>query len=130
VSKSKAYVRPMDGWWLKSPRYVRYMIREATSVFVGIYALVLLVGAARLGDGEAAFSGWLAALQHPLAIAFHLIALAAALLHTVTWFSVAPKVVPTLFIGGNRVSDQAITTAQYLIAAVVYVFILILALGV
>ena len=129
MNKPKAYVRPMDGWWLKNPRYVRYMIRESTSVFVGIYAVILLVGLVRLAEGQVAYAGWLAALQHPLAIVFHAVALAAALLHAVTWFAVAPKVMPTLFIGANRVSDQAITVAQYLIAVVVYVVVLALVLG-
>jgi fumarate reductase subunit C len=119
----------MNGWWLKNPRYIHYMIREATSVFVGIYALILLVGLVRLGSGEAAYAGWLTALQHPLAIVFHVVALAAALLHTVTWFSVAPKVVPTLFIGAKRVSDRAITVAQYVIAVAVYGAVLALVLG-
>jgi fumarate reductase subunit C len=129
MSKPKPYVRPMSGWWLKNPRYVQYMVREATSIFVGMYALILLVGVARLGTGEAAYAGWLGALQNPVYVAFHLVALAAALLHTVTWFSVAPKVVPTFFIGESRVSDGAITLAQYVIAAVVYGVILILVLG-
>ena len=129
MSRPKSFVRPMSGWWLKNPRYVQYMVREATSIFVGMYALILLVGVARLGSGEAAYAGWLEALQHPLYVAFHLVALAAALLHTVTWFSVAPKLVPTFFIGESRVSDAAITLAQYVIAAVVYGVILILVLG-
>ncbi len=130
MNRSRPYVRPMNGWWLKNPRYVRYMIREATSVFVGLYALILLVGLACLGRSEEAYAAWLGALEHPLTVVFHLVALAAALLHTVTWFAVAPKVVPTFFIGGERVSDRAITLAQYVIAALVYAAILLLVLRV
>ncbi|MFV2089257.1 MAG: hypothetical protein ACC642_01240, partial [Pseudomonadales bacterium] len=59
MSKPKAYVRPMNGWWLRNPRYIRYMIRESTSVFVGLYALILLVGLVRLGSGELAYTAWL-----------------------------------------------------------------------
>ena len=114
----------MHGWWLKNPFYVRYMLRESTSVFVGIYAIVLLAGLLALVSGEAAYNAWLAAMTNPLAIVFHLVALAAAIYHTITWFAVAPKVMPFLFIGRKRVSDRAITIFHYLAAAVLYLLML------
>ena len=44
-SKRKPYVRPVEkGWWLKNNFYIHYMLREGTSVFVSIYAVILLVG--------------------------------------------------------------------------------------
>ena len=124
---SKSYVRPMDGWWLKNPFYIRYMVRESTALFVTVYSLYLLCGLARLASGEAAWQGWLQELSSPGAIVFHIIALAAALYHTVTWFKVSPKVTPPLFIGKNRVTDRTITVSQYVIAGVLYLVLLILA---
>ena len=44
----RTYVRPMDGWWRRDPFFVRYMAREATAVFVVVYALILLAGVIRL----------------------------------------------------------------------------------
>lgn len=120
MSMRKAYVRPMQGWWLKNPFYIRYMIREATSVFAGIYAVVLLAGLLALASGEAAYNNWLAAMTNPLAVLFHLAALAAALYHAYTWFAVAPKVMPLLVIGRKKVSDRSITAMHYLIAIVLY----------
>ena len=124
MSTRKPYIRPMQGWWLKNPFYIRYMIREATSVFVGIYAFVLLAGLFSLASGEAAYYDWLAAMTKPLAILFHLLALAAALYHAVTWFAVAPKVMPLLVIGKKKVSDKSITILHYLVAMVLYVVLL------
>lgn len=118
--KRKPFVRPMRGWWLKNPFYIKYLIREATSVFVGIYAVVLLEGLMALAEGASSFNAWLTAMHSPLAIAFHIVALAAALYHTVTWFAVAPKVAPLIFIGKQRVQASAITAAQYIVAVVVY----------
>ncbi|MBS1269470.1 MAG: Fumarate reductase subunit C [Gammaproteobacteria bacterium] len=123
MSARDPYVRPMTSWWLKNPFYVRYMIREATSVFVVLYAFVLLGGLASLVKGETAYNAWLASLANPLAIFFHLMATAAALYHTVTWFRVSPKVTPLLFVGGYRVPDGLITGVQYVIAAVLYLII-------
>jgi succinate dehydrogenase subunit C len=120
MSAPKQYIRPMDGWWLKNPFYVRYMIRESTAVFVGIYAFILLAGLWSLAAGEAAYNHWLAAMTRPVAVAFHVVALAAAIYHAVTWFAVAPKVMPRLVIGKTKISDSTITVAHYVVAAVLY----------
>ena len=39
-------------WWLKNPRYFRFMIREVTSVFIAIFLVVLLgtIGCFQLYD--------------------------------------------------------------------------------
>ena len=129
VDKPKSYVRPMSGWWLKNPFYIKYMVREATSIFVGIYAVVLLEGLMAVAEGETDFNNWLAAMHSPLAIGFHIVALAAALYHTVTWFSVAPKVAPILFIGKKRIQPSAITAAQYVVAVIVYLLLFWMILG-
>lgn len=55
MSKRKPYVRPMDGWWKKNPYYVEYMVHEGTALAVAAYALTLLVGLVRLGQGEMAW---------------------------------------------------------------------------
>ena len=123
MNTRKSYIRPMEGWWLKNPFYIRYMIREATSIFVGIYALVLLTGLVSLSCGEASYNNWLVAMTNPMAILFHLIALAAVIYHTITWFAVAPKVVSPLFIAGTRVPDMFIVAAQYVIAILLYLIL-------
>jgi hypothetical protein len=52
MAQVKTYVRPMGGWWRRDPYFTRYMIREASSVFLAIYAIVLLVGLLRLTQGR------------------------------------------------------------------------------
>lgn len=127
MSGRNAYVRPMTGWWLMNPFYVRYMVRESTSIFVALYAFILLAGLSSLAEGEAAWNAWLASLATPAAVSFHLLALAAALYHTVTWFKVSPKVAPPIFIGAKRLPDVVITSAQYVIAAAVYLILFVVA---
>ncbi|MCB1828942.1 MAG: fumarate reductase subunit C, partial [Gammaproteobacteria bacterium] len=72
MSKRRPYVRPMEGWWKKNPYFVEYMIHESTALFVAGYAFVLLVGLVRLGQGEAAWNGWLEALSSPFSLIIHL----------------------------------------------------------
>ena len=107
----RTYVRPMRGWWRRNPYYGWYMLREVTALFVAAYALVLLVGLARLAQGPAAWDAWRAALATRPALAFHALALAAFVYHAWTWFEVMPKTMPFVSLGGRRLSDRAIVAA-------------------
>ena len=118
MSKRKPYVRSMDGWWKKNPFFVEYVIHESTALFVLAYAVTLLVGLIRLGQGEAAWNGYLAALQSPLALVFHLALLVAIAYHTYTWFKIMPITLPPIRVGGEKLSPCAIITGG-LTAAVV-----------
>ena len=108
----------MDGWWKKNPFFVEYVIHESTALFVLAYAVTLLVGLVRLGQGEAAWNAWLAALQSPLALVFHLVLLVAIAYHTYTWFKIMPITLPPIRVGGEKLSPCAIITGG-LTAAVV-----------
>ena len=104
----KTYRRAMGGWWRRNPFYLWYMLREASCVVITIYALILLVGLARLAQGEVAYEDWLERLAQPWAIAFHAVALVLVAYHAWTWFKIMPKTLPFVRIGGWRVPDRAI----------------------
>ena len=105
----RTYLRPMDGWWRRDPFFIRYMAREATAIFVVIYAVVLLVTLARLAQGEASFEAWVAGLRSPASIVLHAILLAAFVYHTYTWFSIMPKTMPPIAIAGRKLAARTIT---------------------
>lgn len=129
MSERRPYHRSMRRWWLRDPYFVRYMAREATALLVAAYALVLLVGLVRLGQGEAAYAGWLQALQSPWSIAFHMVVLATFGYHTWSWFRIMPKTMPILFVGGRRVPQPVITVAGLAAAGIACVGLLALAWG-
>jgi fumarate reductase subunit C len=107
------YVRKLPKlWWLGQRRYTLYMIRELTCVFIGAYSILLVVGLLRLSQGQVAYEAFLAALQGPFWIVFHVLAITFALFHTVTWFGVAPKAMP-LRLGEKEVPDKVIIAAHY-----------------
>ena len=114
MAKIKPYVRPMQGWWRRNPYFVRYMIRESSSVFLAIYAVILLVGLLRLTQGAAAYDGWLAALASPGSIVFHWLALLTVGYHAYTWWQVAPKTAPDIRIGGRPLPELVITGGGWL----------------
>lgn len=128
MSKRKPYIQelPTD-WWMKQLFYTKYMIREGSSVFITIYSLILAWGVLRLSQGEVAFNAWMTSLQSPVAIIVHLMALALALYHTITWFSLAPKAVD-LWIKGKALDDKFIVSGHYaaFIAATVFCLFVIM----
>jgi len=127
MARIKPYVRPMRGWWRKNPYYVRYMIREASSVFLAIYTVILLMGLLRLAQGEAAYEAWRAALTSFGSIVFHLLALLTVAYHAYTWWKVAPKTAPDLRFAGRPLPELVITASGWLatvgMSALVYVIV-------
>jgi len=114
----RTYTRPMDGWWLRNPFFVKYMARELTAVFVVLYALILLVGVMRLAEGRAPFEHWVANLQTGPAIAMHVGLLAVFLYHTLSWFQIMPKTMAPVIVAGMKVPACAITGAGLVASAI------------
>jgi fumarate reductase subunit C len=126
----KPFIRPVSTtrWWLAQPRYIRYMAREVSCVFIGAYTAVVVVGLLRLSQGAAAWEGFVASLQGPASVAFHLLALTFALYHTTTWFNVTPKAMPVQ-LGEARLPGGIIIGAHYAGWALVSALVLFLAGG-
>jgi fumarate reductase subunit C len=120
----------MDGWWKKNPYYVEYMVHEGTALFVIAYTLVLTVGVVRLGQGEAAWNGWLEAMQSPLSIIFHLVLLAAIAYHAFTWFKLFPLTTPPLVLQGKKVEPCAIVRAGWTAGVVAALALLVIVWGI
>jgi fumarate reductase subunit C len=118
VSKRKPYVRSMDGWWKKNPFYVEYMIHEGTALFVAAYAITLLVGLVRLGQGEAAWNGWLEAMKSPLSLVCHLVFLVAISYHAYTWFKLFPLTMPPIMVNGKRLEPGVVVGSGWTAAIV------------
>jgi len=103
MSARKPFVRPMAGWWRRNPYYLRYMLMETTSIAVAIYAVILLAGLWRLGQGPAAFEAWIGALRHPVSILLHCVLLLALSYHAYSWWKVLPKTLPLIHAGDKLV---------------------------
>jgi succinate dehydrogenase subunit C len=102
-----------SGWWLKQPRYIRYMLREMSAAFIGIYVLLLITGLYTLSQGAGAYDTFLATVAGPVGLAFALITIAFAIYHTYTWFQVTPRAMPLMF-GSKRVPGVFIVAAHWL----------------
>ena len=121
----RPYLRKVErSWWLYHPRYVAYMIRELTSLFVGLYCALLAVGLVRLAQGQAAWDGFVAAFSSLPGVVFQLLCLAFATYHSVTWFALTPKAMP-LMVRGEPVPGHVIVGVHYVAWAAVSIAVLI-----
>ena len=121
----RPHVRPITSEWIfRHPRYVKYMVREFSCLFIGAWTLMLVCAIARLSEGPEAWARFLEGLKRPEIVVFHVVALAFAAYHSVTWFQLTPKALP-LQVGENFLPDGLISGAHFaawglLSAAILY----------
>jgi fumarate reductase subunit C len=97
---------------MSNPRYKLFMMREATAIFIGAFLLVFLVFLANLAKGPEAYQAFVQRLSSPLWIVFHVIVLAMAMYHSITWFNLTPKAV-VLRMGEEKVSPALLIGPNY-----------------
>ena len=106
------YRRPMSPtWWLNKRNYLLFMLRELTVIFIAAFLVLYFVQLARLAQGAEAYAAFLKQRSSFGWILFHILALIAALYHSITWFNLLPQVmvvrrgeerIPPVFIAGSN----------------------------
>ena len=114
-------------WWLHNRSYTVFVLREITSVFVALFAVVYLWQLHALTQGPDAYAKFLARLQTPPFLVLNVVAFLFVLFHAVTWLNLTPKAM-VVRLGGKRVPDWAILGLNYgawvvLSAAVAFVLL-------
>lgn len=94
MSRKPYIAKQPDNWYMQSRFYRLYMLRELTSVPVALAALNLFCAIAALAGSPESWAGWIAAQKNPVLIIINLLAIAAALFNTKTWFEAVPKAMP------------------------------------
>ena len=126
---NRPYIRPIPlSWWLREKRYLRYMAREISCLFIGFHALILLVAVYRLSQGAEAYEAFLANLWSTSGQFLSLTILLMAIIHSVTWFSLTPKAMPIWF-RGKPVPGWMIAGAHFCAWFLVSAIVLMLAGG-
>lgn len=126
MSKRKPYTRPVTAtWWLSNPWFKRYILREATSVMVLVFCMQLVFALIALGNGPDSWQVFLDWLTHPAVMLLNLLCFIAALIHTGSWFMLAPKTMD-LWIKDKKVDDKLIAGGHYAAFAVLSLVVLVL----
>src|SRR5207244_13203770 len=117
------YPKISTTWWLRHPSYFRFMMRELSSVFIAIFLVVFLVELHQLSRGPQAYAAFLETLRSPGWIVFHVVALAFAIYHSVTWFNLT-GVVQVVRLGERQVPPRLVAGSSFALWAVVSVVLL------
>jgi fumarate reductase subunit C len=100
-------------WWLERWAYMRFVLREMSSVFVALFVILTLIQIRAVQQGPAAYEALQEWLRSPWLLALNGVTLFFAVFHTVTWFNLAPRAL-VVRVRGKRVPDLWIAAPNYL----------------
>ena len=107
-------------WWLGEWHYLKFILREISSVFVAWFVILTLVQLWALRSGPESYARFEHWLQSPVVIAVNVISLFFVVFHAVTWFNLAPKAMAVRF-RGKRLPDILLSAPNYAMWAVISV---------
>ncbi|WP_445496292.1 fumarate reductase subunit FrdC [Photorhabdus sp. SF281] len=128
TTKRKPYVRSMaPNWWQKLSFYRFYILRESTAVTTVWFSILLIYGVFALKGGTQSWDGFVTFLQNPVILLINIVTLLGALLHTKTWFELAPKAA-NVVIKGEKMGPEPVIKLLWAVTIIVTAIILGIAL--
>ncbi len=109
-------------WWLGEWHYLKFILREMSSVFVAVFVIETLLLISALRNGPEAYAHFLQTMRNPLVIVLNVASFFFIVFHTITWFNLAPSAMPVR-LGGKRVPAVMVAAPSYVAWVVVSVFI-------
>jgi fumarate reductase subunit C len=99
-------------WWLGEWHYLKFILRELSSVFVAVSVIETLLLVRALRNGPDAYAYFLQALQNPVVVFLNVISFFFVVFHAITWFNLAPSAMPVR-LGGRRVPEVMVAAPSY-----------------
>ena len=106
------HTRVSTYWWLARWAYLKFILREASSVFVAWIVVLTLLQIRALMRGPADYAELQNWLRSPLLVALNVVSLFFVIFHAVTWFNLAPKAM-VIRLRGKRLPGLAIAASNY-----------------
>jgi succinate dehydrogenase subunit C len=107
-------------WWLGQWQYLKFILREISSVFVAIFVVITLLELRALRAGPEAYARFQHWLQSPVALVLNLVSLFFVIFHTITWFNLAPRAMAVRW-RGKRLPEILIAAPNYAVWVVISV---------
>ncbi|MEV0031929.1 fumarate reductase subunit C [Nocardia sp. NPDC050793] len=124
----RLYRKPVSTfWWVQRRSYLIFVLRELSSVFVAWFVVYLLILVDAVSSGSEDYQRFLSWSASGWVVALNTIALLFVLLHTVTWFDLAPKAM-AVRVGNRRVAPVVIVGLHYLLWGLVTAIVLLVVL--
>jgi len=105
-------------WWMGRWSYLKFILREISSVFVAWFVAELLLGLTDLSSSRRDYADFQEFLRNSAVVATNVVSLFFVTFHALTWFNLAPKAMAVRF-GGKRVPDLWIAGPNYIAWAVI-----------
>jgi fumarate reductase subunit C len=99
-------------WWLGRWSYLKFILRELSSVFVAWFVIMTLLQIRALERGPGDYMEFQEWLRSPILVALNALSLLFVIFHAVTWFNLAPKAM-AIRVGGKRVPSLLIAALNY-----------------
>lgn len=100
-------------WWLGKWPYVKFILRELSSVFVAWFVIYLLLLFRAVTRGEGEYVVFLLGFAtHPVVLTVNVVAFVFIMFHAFTWFAVAPQAI-VAHMGKKRVPPVLIAVSHY-----------------
>jgi fumarate reductase subunit C len=99
-------------WWMGEWHYLKFILRELSSVFVAVVVIEALLLIRALNAGPEAYAHFLQCMRNPLVLLLNGISFLFVVFHTITWFNLAPSAMPVR-LGGKRVPDVLVAAPSY-----------------
>lgn len=115
-------------WWLARWPYLKFILRESSSIFVAWFVIVTLLQIRALAAGPAAYADFQEWLRSPFVLALNAVTFLFVVFHAVTWFNLAPKAM-VVRVGGKRVPGAIIAASNYAAWIVATIAVAGIALG-
>ena len=126
--ESKPYrPRMTPFWYFDRWPYLKFILRETSSVFVAYFAVITLIQIAAVNSGPTAYEGFKACMASPAIFIVNCIALAFLLFHAVTWFMLVPRVMARQVLG-RSIPDSMAAMPNYGIWVAASILIALVAL--
>jgi succinate dehydrogenase subunit C len=114
-------------WWLGQWRYLKFILRELSSVFVAFVVIMTILQVRALRGGPQAYARFQHQLQSPAVISVSLISLFFVVFHTITWFNLTPRAM-AVRVRGKRIPEWLVAAPNYAIWIVVSTAVTLLVL--
>ena len=109
----RPYRRPVSTyWWIGRWPYLKFILRELSSIFVAWFVVLTLLQISALSRGPTEYVEFEAWLRRPIVIALNAVSFCFVVFHAVTWFNLAPKAM-AIRVGGKRVPSMLIAATNY-----------------
>jgi fumarate reductase subunit C len=99
-------------WWLWRWPYMKFILRELSSVPIAYFVVLILLQLRALSQGPGAYAAFQAWLKTPWVMALNVVVLFFVLFHAITWFNLAPRAM-VVRVRGQRVPDLFIAGSNY-----------------